>query len=47
MVKQSDSERDLKQFYRLLADYGLTGNTQNGKRMLRVDNDQASDVFPD
>lgn len=44
MDKQSDEQKGLEQFYKLLADYGLTGKSQPSKQ--RGDKN-IDEVFPD
>jgi hypothetical protein len=44
MEKQPDVKKRVEQFYRLLADYGLTGKTQPLNRQKRRDIDK---LFPE
>lgn len=46
MVKNSNSEQDLEQFYRLLANYGLTSGAQRRKTAQDDDTEQANQLFP-
>lgn len=44
MDKQSEDEKRVEQFYKLLSAYGLTGRTQSMNRQKRSDIDK---LFPD